>query len=167
MSVRIRPIEPTDSVVGVTELLHDAYRQLGELGLNYTAVDQDAAATWRRIDRGECLLADVDGDVVGTVTWYAPGTLGDGCAWYRRPEVAAFGQFAVRPTAQRKGIGSSLIAEVERRARIIGARELALDTAMPAKHLIEYYVRRGFRRVDTAQWKGKTYRSVILSKALI
>lgn len=58
------------------------------------------------------------------------------------------------------------MSEVERRAREEGAVELALDTAEPAQHLIDYYGRRGFRQVALTQWKGKTYRSIIMSKAL-
>lgn len=165
MAVTIRVLAPTDSVEDLTRLLHDAYRILGEMGLNYTAVDQDEETTFRRINRGECLVAELEGVIVGTVTWYRPQTL-VGCAWYRRPGVAVFGQFAVHPQRQRSGIGSLLISDVEQRAQQAGASELALDTAEPAKHLIDYYARRGFREVETAQWNGKTYRSVIMSKTL-
>ena len=48
----------------------------------------------------------------------------------------------------------------------MGARELACDTAMGAGHLIEFYARRQFREVATADWEGTNYESVILSKAL-
>jgi GNAT superfamily N-acetyltransferase len=165
MSITIRSLVETDSLADLTELLHDAYRGLGDMGLNYTAVDQDAATTLRRIQRGHCLVAELNGRIIGTVTWYPPGVVGH-CAWYGRPDVAVFGQFGVRPENQGHGAGSLLITEVERLARGHGAGELALDTAVPATHLIEYYRRRGFRQVETAQWEGKTYRSVIMSKAL-
>jgi predicted N-acetyltransferase YhbS len=163
--ITIRTLTSTDSIEDLTDLIHDAYRGLGDMGLNYTAVDQDVGTTFKRIERGECLVAEVDSAVVGTVTWYPPQTV-DYCPWYRRPDVAIFGQLAVRPEDQGCGIGSALISEVERRARERGAGELALDTAEPAGHLIEYYGRRGFRAVETVQWKGKTYRSVVMSKRL-
>ena len=163
--VRIRDLDPSDSIAELTDLLHEAYLALGELGLNYTAVDQRPDTTLRRIERGHCLVAEQDGRVIGTVTWYEPRTVAH-CAWYRRPDVAVFGQFAVSPSCQRRGVGSLLMAEVERRARQEGAAELALDTAQPAKHLIDYYGSRGFRQVEVTQWKGKTYRSVIMSKTL-
>lgn len=165
MAVTPRLLASTDSIEDLTALLHDAYRSLGAMGLNYTAVDQDSATTLRRIRRGECLVAELGGRIVGTVAWYRPQAQGH-CAWYRRPGVAVFGQFAVQPQNQRFGVGSLLITDVERRARLAGASELALDTAEPAKHLIEYYARRGFREVQVAQWNGKTYRSVIMSKTL-
>ena len=165
MAITIRDWARSDSIVEVTELLHDAYRPLGDMGLNYTAVDQPADTTRRRIERGRCVVAERDGRIVGTVTWYAPRTLGH-CSWYERPGVAVFGQFAVSSREQGAGIGSMLIAEVERRTRMEDADELALDTAEPARHLIDYYRRRGYRQVEIAQWEGKTYRSVIMSKGL-
>jgi GNAT superfamily N-acetyltransferase len=84
----------------------------------------------------------------------------------RATERRGFWTVRVRPENQGQGAGSLLITEVERLAREHGAGELALDTAVPATHLIEFYRRRGFRQVETTQWKGKTYASVIMRKAL-
>jgi GNAT superfamily N-acetyltransferase len=164
--VRIRDLRPGDSLDELTLMIHAAYKRLGDLGLNYTAVDQDASVTRARAERGRCLVAEIEGRLVGTVTWYGPGG-GRRCDWYRRREVAVFGQLAVSPDHQGRGIGSSLIAEVERQAGQAGALELALDTAEPARHLVDYYAGQGFRIVEHAQWPGKTYRSVIMSKRLM
>jgi GNAT superfamily N-acetyltransferase len=163
--VLIRDLRSGDSLDELTVIIHAAYKRLGDLGLNYTAVDQDASVTRARAELGQCLVAEIEGRLVGTVTWYGPGG-GGACDWYRRPEVAAFGQLAVNPDHQGRGIGSNLIAEVERRARQAGAFELALDTAEPAQHLVDYYARLGYRVVEHAQWAGKTYRSLIMSKRL-
>jgi GNAT superfamily N-acetyltransferase len=163
--VLIRDLRPGDSLDELTVMIHAAYKRLGDLGLNYTAVDQDASVTRARAERGQCLVAEIEGRLVGTVTWYAPGC-GGPCDWYRRPEVATFGQLAVNPDHQGRGIGSNLIAEVERRAGQSAALELALDTAEPARHLVDYYARLGYRVVEHAQWAGKTYRSLIMSKRL-
>jgi GNAT superfamily N-acetyltransferase len=163
--VLIRDLLPKDSVQELTEIIHTAYQRLGDLGLNYTAVDQDASVTRSRIESGRCLVAEVEAKLIGTVAWYGPGG-GHGCDWYRRLNVARFGQLAVSPEHQGRGIGSSLIAEVERRSKEVGATELALDTAEPAQHLVDYYARRGYRVVEHAQWTGKTYSSVIMSKRL-
>jgi len=149
----------------LTEIVHAAYQRLGALGLNYTAVDQGASVTRSRADSGHCLVAEIEGRLIGTITWYGPGG-GRGCDWYRRPKVARFGQLAVIPEHQGRGAGSRLIAEVERQSKEAGATDLALDTAEPAVHLIDYYARRGYVVVDHARWAGKTYRSVIMSKAL-
>jgi GNAT superfamily N-acetyltransferase len=135
------------------------------LGLNYTAVDQSIAVTGDRIGRGECLVA-LDGErIVGTVTYYRPGRSA-GCPWYESADVATLGQLGVDPACRARGLGRALIAAVELKARDDEARELALDTAEPADHLIAWYSRMGFRFVEYAQWAGKTYRTVILSKPL-
>jgi hypothetical protein len=52
------------------------------------------------------------------------------------------------------------------RARELGAREIALDTAEPATHLVSWYTRLGFRFVEHWQWSYTNYRSVVLSRAL-
>ena len=48
-----------------------------------------------------------------------------------------------------------------------GAAELALDTAEPARHLIDWYTRLGYRFIEYAQWDVTNYRSVVMSKRLV
>jgi ribosomal protein S18 acetylase RimI-like enzyme len=86
--------------------------------------------------------------------------------WYDRPEVASLGQFAVLPSHQSVGIGRRLSDAEELRAAESGAEEIALDTAEEASHLVSWYERCGYRFVEHAQWPGKAYRSVIVSKAI-
>jgi len=162
----IRPFTSADSIVELTSLLHAAYRPLGARGLNYTAVDQSTEITARRIESGECLVA-VDGRrLLGTIVFY-PAERASGCPWYDRPEVSSLGQFGVLPSLQRSGIGRRLLATAEDRAAVAGATEIALDTAEPAAQLIDWYGRCGYRLVEHAQWAGKIYRSVIMSKTVV
>ncbi|MGY2051431.1 GNAT family N-acetyltransferase [Methylobacterium sp. JK268] len=161
----IRPLQSGDSIAALTQLLHAAYARLGEMGFNYTAVDQSEHVTLRRIADGDCIVAVDDTTIVGTILFRSPGT-SKGCPWYERPEVATIGQFGVLPDSQGRGVGNLLLTEAERRARRTGATELALDTSEGAHHLIAWYERRGFRFVEHANWRGKMYRSVIMSKAL-
>jgi len=86
--------------------------------------------------------------------------------WLERPDVAHLGQFAVDPDLQKLGLGARLMDTVEMRARSQNAKEIALDTAEPAAHLIAWYSRRGYRFIEYARWRGKKYRSVIMSKTL-
>ena len=69
----IRDLLPKDSVEELTEIIHTAYQRLGNLGLNYTAVDQDASVTRSRTESGHCLVAEAEAKLIGTVTWYGPG----------------------------------------------------------------------------------------------
>jgi GNAT superfamily N-acetyltransferase len=166
-AIAIRPIGPDDSIEELTALLHRSYAVLGDMGLNYTAVDQSAEVTRKRLAHGIGLAAvDAQGRIVGTVLFHSPERSDGGSPWLARPEVAHFGQLAVEPALQRRGIGARLMQAVEDKARAAGATELALDTAEPAKHLIDWYARRGYRFIEYAQWRGKRYRSVIMSKSL-
>jgi len=110
-------------------------------------------------------VAVADGQLAGTIVFYGT-TIASGCPWYDRPDVAGLGQFAVHPRHQSAGIGRQLLEAVERRAAETNAGEIALDTAEDASHLVSWYGRCGYRLVEQAQWPGKTYRSVIMSKAV-
>ena len=160
-----RRLREDDDLAALTDLLHRAYAPLAARGLRYVATHQDVETTRKRTSGGECWVRDDDGALVATVTWYRPFA-GSFCEWYRRPEVAFFGQFAVDPSLQGAGVGGELLTLVERRAAEEGYAELACDTASPAEHLIAFYARRGFRFVGTTRWESVNYESVVLSKSL-
>ena len=65
----IRVFDPSiDDVSEITRLLHATYRPLAEAGMRYVASHQDDARTLTRANMGECLVALLNGAVVGTVT---------------------------------------------------------------------------------------------------
>ncbi|MCH9031354.1 MAG: GNAT family N-acetyltransferase [candidate division Zixibacteria bacterium] len=73
---------------------------------------------------------------------------------------------ATHQSAQRQGVRSLLIERAEELARKDNASEIALDTAEPAMHLIEWYKRIGFRFIEYAESDVTNYCSVIMSKRL-
>lgn len=154
-----------DSFEDITKLLHRAYKRLLDMGLRYVATKQTVATTIGRCTSDECYVAVNRRQVCGVIAFERAQIASD-TAWYDRPEVACFSQFAVEPSLQNRGIGQMLIAIVEARAYETGAFEIALDTAIPAKHLVRYYKSLGYRKVDEHQWRGANYRSVIMSKRL-
>ena len=161
--VRLLGLE--DSIYELTALLHRAYKRLADMNLRFVATYQDEATTRDRIEGAECYVAQIDGRIVGTIA-FRDAEKTEGCPWYDRPEVASFGQFAVEPDLQGRGIGTALLRFIEQRAIESGAAELALDTAEPASHLIDYYSKVGYRIVDRVQWDVTNYVSVIMSKKL-
>jgi GNAT superfamily N-acetyltransferase len=163
--VIIRPFEASDSLPDLTALLHRAYAPLAEIGLRFVATYQDEEVTRRRIARGECYVAEKGGRVVGTILFQDQAQT-SGCPYYDRPDVSSIHQFAVEPGHQKVGIGAALMARAESRAAECGAAVIALDTAEPARHLIAYYERRGYRIVDITQWKVTNYRSVVMSRTV-
>lgn len=160
----VRRLADSDSIRELTSLIHDAYAGLSRMNLHFLAATQDEAVLRRRMEGGECWVAEAEGRLVGTILFHPPVSTGTG--WYGRPNAARFCQFAVAPSAQGAGIGTRLLEGVERRGREMGAWELACDTAAPAKHLVHMYRRRGYRRVDCICWPNTKYYSVVLSKSI-
>jgi GNAT superfamily N-acetyltransferase len=163
--ILFRLISPDDDLTTITAMLHEAYAPLAAAGMRFLASHQDCAVTQERISNGESWVAVDAENIVGIIT------LSDcldtrGSPFYDRPDVASFGQFAVRPSHQGRGIGSTLLKIVEQRAQDNGVAELALDTSEHATHLIALYERKGYRFVEHVQWKVTNYRSIILSKGL-
>jgi GNAT superfamily N-acetyltransferase len=161
----IRDWSSSDSIPELTHLLHAAYAHLAQRGLRYVATHQDDIITARRLGRGFPLVAYLHQELVATATLYPPRP-DSPVPWYRRADVCHFGQFGVRPDRQRNGIGARILRELERRARVRGASELACDTAEQAEHLRSWYDCEGYRFIAHTQWAITNFRSVVLSKSL-
>ncbi len=161
----VRELSTNDSIEHLTELLHRAYAQLAAMGLNFTATDQSAEVTAKRIAGGQCFVAEFDQKIVGTIVVQPTYEKSD-CEYFTLPGVAAVHQFGVEPSLQGTGIGRALLARCEQWAASRGFVELAMDTAEPASHLIQFYSNLGYSPVGHVQWQGKVYRSVVLSKSI-
>lgn len=163
----IRPYDAErDDLEIITDLLHRAYAPLKEQGMWFVASVQDVNATKQRLAYGFPFVASDDetGIIIGTITLYAPSPK-QYCEWYR-DTLWHFGQFAVDPNHQGRGIGAALVAQVEETARQQGAQEMGLDTAEPATGLVAFYNRLGYEHIGYTQWGSVNYRSVVLSKRL-
>lgn len=164
--MKLRRLETDDSYAELTDLLHRAYSVLGDMGLNYTAVDQPVSTTRERIAEGECwVIEDDEGRLIGTAMLSFPFPTYDN-EYFTIDGHAYLNQFAVDPEYQNRGLGQMLLDKIEERAREEGAPDIGLDTAEGAKHLIQYYTKRGYKIVDYIQYGEKQYRSVIMSKEL-
>jgi RimJ/RimL family protein N-acetyltransferase len=163
--LHIRPLKDADSITELTALVRAAYKQLGEMGFRYWGTWQSEDDTGDRCAEGHCLVAEQNGELIGTVTVRNSFDLSDP-DWSREPSTWIVGQFAVRPDSQRSGIGSRLMTEAERHAFENGGTECAIDTAEGAAHLIDYYHDRGYRKVGMVDWDGTNYVSVVMSKRL-
>jgi GNAT superfamily N-acetyltransferase len=166
LSILIRPFHASDSIHELTELLHRAYAKFSEVGIQMKAANQPASETESRILRGVCLVASIEGRLVGTVLWRQPGRSHSACLYYRRPDVSTFEQFAVDPKDQGRGIGLKLLRAVESKAKGIGAAELACDTAALAERLVIWYQECGYRIVSRIRWPETNHENLVLSKQL-
>jgi GNAT superfamily N-acetyltransferase len=161
----LRLLTHNDSISELTDLLHRAYRPLADAGMRFLASHQDENTTRRRCSEGECWILEKSKRLVGTITW-RPGGSCPQAIWYRRQDVAIFGQFAVAPELQGRGVGSRLLSLMESRAKERGFSRSACDTSERAGQLIAFYTRKGYSPVEHVQWEETNYRSVILSKTL-
>lgn len=61
------------------------------------------------------------------------------------PDGCHFGMYAVNPTLQNVGVGKALLAEGERRAKLLGASHMVLWVIWTRQSLIDFYLRRGYQ----------------------
>lgn len=161
----IRPLQSDDSLDDLTSLLHRAFSPMGREGISCTSFNQSVEVTQFRVHLGACFVALDSGRIAGTLTLHQPEQRSE-CRWYRQADVASVHQFAVDPAYQGTGCGKALLRFATSWAREHDFHELALDTPLPASHLIAFYALQGFREVEQAQFSGRAYRSCVLSKTV-
>lgn len=165
--IEFRLLSSDDSIEELTQLLHKSYKILADMGLKYLATSQDQSITLDRTRNAyKCYIGIYKYKIASTISLYSQKP-SDKSSWYNKDFVASFGQFAVAPELQRYGIGSKMMDIVEEEARKLkNVREIALDTAETAYHLIDFYEKRGYRYIETVKWDVTNYKSVVLSKSL-
>jgi len=163
---KLRFLRESDDFDKITALLHRAYKKWADQGLRFLASYQDTAKTKQRCAEGHTIVAECNGEIVGLITVNDPKNSFN-IKWYERPGVSSLHQFAIDPNFQSKGLGSQLLAKAENFAMSQGIAELALDTSEHARELINFYLKKGYRKVDTIKWEHTNYSSVVLSKSLL
>ncbi len=148
----------TDTDIPALRLLvNSAYKELADMGLNYTATYQDEETTRQRIAKGKAFVLELNGKIVATILYSKENH-------FTEKNTAYVGQFAVLPELKKSGFGSLLMDYCENLAYAEGFDGIQLDTAQPAKHLVDWYLKRGYKIVGENHWDGKTYRSYIFEK---
>lgn len=165
--VEFRLFLKEDSIEDLTQLLNRSYKGLADMGLNYVAATQDNSITLKRITNAyKCYIGIYKNKIISTISLYSPKPSNES-SWYNKDFVAKIGQFAVTPELQKYGIGNKMMDIIEDEAKKIeNVKEIALDTAETAHHLINFYRKRGYKYVETISWDVTNYKSVILSKSL-
>lgn len=110
----------------------------------------DAANVAGRTPFTDLLVADRDGALAGTVTFYRDGT-GYGSGW--PTGWAAIRLLAVVPSARGLGIGRALTSECVRRAEAGGCGAIGLHTTGFMKAACRLYESMGFERVPTLDFE--------------
>jgi GNAT superfamily N-acetyltransferase len=146
-SLHLRDAHPGD-LDAIRDVTLSAYQEYAALmPSHWENYRQHILATLADVKPAEQIVAERDGDVVGTVLLYPAGTVfstPDGASvtleW---PEVRLL---AVAPAARGQGIGAALMHECIRRARQSGAAILTLHTTDIMQVAMRMYERMGFVR---------------------
>jgi GNAT superfamily N-acetyltransferase len=145
IAVRVRPMRPQDAAE-VGRLTLASYDTYGFIGGAYR---EELGDPLQRLGGAAAVLvAELDGRVVGTVTYVLPGD----AQWEGRSEPegdCGFRVLAVDPSAEGNGVGRHLVEHCLERARADGRHRLVITTMewMTRAHVL--YDRLGFvRRPD-------------------
>ncbi len=104
---------------------------------------------------GDFLVAELDGDVVGTIGLRRSEHGGADVVW-----------LLVHPAARRRGVGSALLEAVEWRAIGLGIRRLNLDVENSEKDAIAFYLASGFQGLDPEEDSEGRWSVNFFSKSL-
>ncbi|GAA3783597.1 GNAT family N-acetyltransferase [Micrococcus endophyticus] len=145
---QVRPLRPEDHEA-VAALTVASYVDGGHIapGSRYVKTLRDVAG---RAARAEVLVAEVDGQVAGSVV-LTP--LGSPMAETAAPGEYEFRMLAVHPDHHRRGVARTLMAVIEERARALpGIEAIALTTMPTMTDAHRLYEALGYVRVPERDW---------------
>jgi len=159
----------------IREARPDEHAAVGRLTVDaYSEYEPKLSPTWWRHYRrdlsnvaerartGVILVAEVDGELAGAVT-YNPAGSGRGDVHEFPADWAYFRALAVDPGHRGQGIGRALADECVRRARAEGAAALALHTTFLMPVARAMYERMGFEQLDEHDdWPEGLYWTYVL-----
>jgi N-acetylglutamate synthase-like GNAT family acetyltransferase len=152
----LRLVQESD-IPAIRMLVNAAYKELSDMGLNYTATYQDEAITKDRISKGRAFVLEKDHEIIGTALFSAQN-------YFTGRKSGYVSQLAIQPALKRSGLGTVLMNFCEDLAKAEEFEADQLDTAKPALHLVNWYQKQGYKIVGETKWDGKTYESWIFEK---
>lgn len=150
MSLAVRPADRGE-LAAVGRLTLEAYAADGYLDEDdlYAAHLLDAGA---RAEAGLLLVAELDGQLVGTVTFCPPGSSFSEVAL---PGEGEFRMLAVAPAARRHGVAEALVRACIDRSRELGHHAVVLSSLPVQVAAHRLYRRLGFRRTPERDWSPR------------
>ena len=141
------------------QLVNRAYRELGQMGFDYTGVYQDEAITASRLEGKEVWLIEKKGKLVATISFHIEEAIPEEGSEHPAWDIT---QFGVHPDFRSLGLGKFLLHHAFQRALEQEQQYVRLDTAIPAHHLVRLYRSFGFKPICALQWDSKTYPSYVM-----
>ncbi|RKG92103.1 GNAT family N-acetyltransferase [Corallococcus terminator] len=147
--ILIREVRPADDGA-IGELLVEAFITQYSKKLPEVVYSEERKAFLRDVAsrRKECtlLVAELDGEVVGTVALYPPGSPGSE-SWL--PRTADLRALATSVRFHGQGLAQPLLAETEVLARRWGVDAITLHVRRGATGVARMYERRGYQRTPS------------------
>lgn len=162
-SIRILPWEESRFTLSdIVELLHSAFKERAEQGLNMGGISISAEELETILKDAEMYVAEREDRLVGVLTArYAKRET------RTKPEMYChLGYVAVSPAEKRGGIGGMLLNRLEEDAKKKGCRYLISNTAESAESAVAWHLKQGFRKIKYTHWKSRNYPSIIFRKEL-
>ena len=159
VSIRIAnevDFEPARAVLGASYAEYEAVLP----PTNWVAYLADILDLEGRDPESDLLVAEIEGRVVGCVSYFPPGAKAsypsDGYSEHWPAEWSAVRLLAVDPGTRGAGVGRRLTEACIARAREQGAKTLGLHTTAPMKVARAMYERMGFERTPRYDFKAGT-----------
>jgi GNAT superfamily N-acetyltransferase len=160
LTIRDAPASEHDQVAGLVMSAYEEY--LSFVTPEFVAEFRDDMRDVFAADHTDVIVAESEGRLIGTVTFYPDGTKdGDGLP----PGSARVRILAVAPDWRRRGVGTALMTECLNRARNLGATRMLLHTLPFMSKAIALHESLGFRRApefDAAYTPEVTVHAYIL-----
>lgn len=146
MTVTIREFIPANAP-GINALALAAFEQYQNDFSDWPAFRERLALTATLAERGEFIVAESDGTIVGGVAYIAPFKPKNR---FFEPEWAIMRMLMVSPKARGEGLGRRLAEECLQRARRDNTSVFALHTTPIMKVAVPMYERMGFKYLRDA-----------------
>ena len=150
----------------ITKVLNLAYKELLDQSLSYAAATQTVEKTKARMKNGVCMIAEIDGKIVGTLTYHVHEKK-ENSKWYIDGKYIVLTQLAVLPEYREHNVYLCLASNFLRKVR--KDKEIACliaDTSVEAERLVKGYVSLGMQIVDYVSWPGTNYYSYVFCKTI-
>lgn len=164
--VRIIPKPDNISWEEITIVLHAAYAEKAEKGMDYLATRQDAETTKKRVGDGICFLAYIGEIMVGTATLLLRDVKKKNIKWHNKNRYGIIVQLGVHPDYKRLGIGRKLVDKIVDTSKENEVDELIADTSSKAKELLSWWKRQGFEYIGLLSHSSTNYYSIEFRKPL-
>ena len=144
VQVLVRPATEAD-IPAINQVTHAAFQVYANdvrMPAAITALRETEEDVRRAVESIHVLVAEMEGEVVGSVRYQDIGGIG------------YLSRFAVHPDLQRGGIGRALVQAVEDGCRAMGLPAIALHTSSRMSGLVHFYYRAGYFIHSTGTERG-------------